>query len=396
MTRLRCAALLAVVVPLAALPVARAADLVVSANDAKFHRVAGKATYPADVPADTLTLLDAAENPPRVLATVEVQHSIHGPPQAVAITPDGSLAFVAAPDAYDYEQHEQRFLTFIQVVDLAAPEPAVIDRVEVGAHPQGLAVSPDGRLLLAALMDGRVAVLVIAGKQVRLQGHVEVGGGKLGGVSFVHDGAGAVRGAIVADREEQGLSVLAIDDGQVTLTGERIASGVTPYALDVSADGRWAVVSNVGLAAIEGRRGQIFGDVDSATLIDTSKRPFKAVQHLTVPATPEGIAISPDGRFIAVQSMAGSALPPDNPGRTATGTLSLFEIQDGRARLVDQAPSGEASQGVVFTADGRRLLVQMNVEKALALYAIADGKILDTGRRIPLTGGPTSIRSQPR
>jgi hypothetical protein len=40
--------------------------------------------------------------------------------------------------------------------------------------------------------------------------------------------------------------------------------------------------------------------------------------------------------------------------------------------------------------------VQFDVEKALAIYAIRDGKLVDTGERIKLAAGPVSIRSMPR
>jgi hypothetical protein len=36
------------------------------------------------------------------------------------------------------------------------------------------------------------------------------------------------------------------------------------------------------------------------------------------------------------------------------------------------------------------------VEKALALYAVRDGTLVDTGERIRLAAGPVSIRSTPR
>jgi hypothetical protein len=50
----------------------------------------------------------------------------------------------------------------------------------------------------------------------------------------------------------------------------------------------------------------------------------------------------------------------------------------------------------VFTRDSRHLLVQFNVEKQLALMSIIAGKLSDQGQRISLTGGPASIRSEPR
>ncbi len=371
---------------------AQAADLIVSANDGKYVRVDGRGTYPPNPAPDTLTVIDVSKFPPAVVATIEVQHTIHGPPQSVAITPDGTMAFVSAPDRYDYRAGQQTKLPFIQVVDLEAQPPRVMARVDIGAHPQGLSVSPNGKLLLVAAADGTVAVLTIDGKRVALQDRVKVGRGKLAGVMFTHDG----RTAIVANRDDQGLSVLAIEGGNVSLTNERISSGVTPYAVDVSSDGKWAVVSNVGLAAIEGRMGSVYGDTDTITLIDTSRRPFRAVQHVTVPSVPEGVAISPDGRYIVAVCMNGSHLPEGTPGHNPRGALVLFENQQGKVRKLSEVQTGTASQGVVFTQDGRYVLVQMNVDKAIGIYEVADRRLSDTGHRIRLSGGPTSMRSMPR
>lgn len=367
-------------------------DLIVSANDAKFVRVDGRGTYPPNPPPDTLTVLNASKHPPAVIATVHVQHTIHGPPQSVAITPDGKLAFVSASDRFDYEAKQQTKLNFIQVIDLDADPPRVTDKVDLGAHPQGLAITPDGALLMATTLKGTVAVLAIEGKRVRLLEKIAVSQGKLAGIAVTADGGTA----IVADRDAQGLSVLSIENGNVANTGERISSGVTPYAVDVSDDGRWAVVSNVGLAAIDGRMGNVYGDADTVTLIDTSRRPFRAVQHLTVPSIPEGVAISPDGRYIAALCMDGSSLTPDNPGYNPRGTLVLFRIHDGEAKRVSAIKTGTAPQGVVFTKDSRRLLVQLNVDKAIAVYEVRGGRLRDTRERIELTAGPTSIRSMPR
>ena len=44
----------------------------------------------------------------------------------------------------------------------------------------------------------------------------------------------------------------------------------------------------------------------------------------------------------------------------------------------------------------RYLLLQMDVERAIGIYAIRDGKLVDTGERLKLAAGPVSIRSMPR
>jgi DNA-binding beta-propeller fold protein YncE len=366
---------------------AHAADLIVSAQDGKFVRVDGVATFPEPAPRDSLVVLDASRFPPVVKATVDVglEHTVQGPPQAVAITPDGKLAIVAAPTRYDYAAKKELFDNFLQVVDLAAQPPALIAKVDVGGHPNGLSINRDGTLLLAAAHDGTVKVLTIEGKTLKLVGSIKVGEKRMSGVSFTHDG----KAAIVALRDENGASVLSVDGSTVALTKERISTGVNPYAIDISSDGRWAVIGNTGTS-------RTVDDADVVTLVDVSKRPFRAVQQISVSATPEGVAISPDGRWIAVSSMAGSNLLATDPGRRKLGTVSLFEIRDGTAAKVNEIPGGEAAQGLVFSEDSKTVIVQFDVEKALAVYAIRDGKLVDTNERIKLAAGPVSIRSMPR
>jgi hypothetical protein len=127
-----------------------------------------------------------------------------------------------------------------------------------------------------------------------------------------------------------------------------------------------------------------------------SARPFRAIQHLSVAALPEAAAISPDGKWVVVQSMNGSNLTPDNARRNKLGKVTLFAIENGQARRVSELPGGEAAQGIVFTRDSRNVLVQFDVEKALAVYGIRDGQLVDTQERLKLGAGPVSIRSMPR
>ena len=363
-----------------------AADIIVSAQDGKFVRSEGRATYPEPAPSDSLIVLDASRFPPVVKGTLDgLEHTVQGPPQAVAVTPDGKLAIVAAPTRYDYIAKKELFDNFLQVVDLEASPPRMIGKVDVGAHPNGLSINRDGTLLLAAAHDGAVKVLTIDGKNVKLVDSIKVGEKRMSGVSFTHDG----KAAIVALRDENGAAVLSVDGTTVKLTNERISTGVTPYAIDVSSDGQWAVIGNTGT-------GRTVDDADVVTLVDVSKRPFRAAQQISVPATPEGVGISPDGRWIVVSSMAGSNLLATDPGRHKLGKVGLYAIKDGTATKVNELPGGEGAQGVVFTQDSKTVIVQFDVERALALYAIQDGKLVDTGERIKTAAGPVSIRSTPR
>ena len=374
-------------------PAALCADIIVSAQDGKFVRVDGRATFPEPAPSDSLVVIDASTFPPVIKGTVEgLEHTVQGPPQAVAVTPDGKLAIVAAPTRYDYAAKKEIFDNFVQVIDIEASPPKLIGKVDVGGHTNGLSINREGTLLLAAGHDGTVKVLAIDGKNVKLLDQVKVGEKRLSGISFTHDG----KAAIVAQRDENGAAVLSIDGMSVKLTTEKISTGVTPYAVDVSSDGKWAVIGNTGVTGMLGLAGRTVGDADVVTLVDVSKRPFRAVQQISVPSTPEGVAISADGRWIAVSCMAGSNLTTDNVGRNKIGKLLLFEIKDGWATKVNEVAGAEAAQGVVFSQDGKQILLQMDVERAIGVFAVRDGKLVDTGERLKLAAGPVSIRSMPR
>jgi DNA-binding beta-propeller fold protein YncE len=378
---------------LVASPAALCADIIVSAQDGKFVRVDGRATFPEPAPSDSLVVIDASTFPPVLKGTVEgLEHTVQGPPQAVAVTPDGKLAIVAAPTRYDYAAKKEIFDNFVQVIDIEASPPKLIGKVDVGGHTNGLSINREGTLLLAAAHDGTVKVLGIDGKNVKLLDQVKVGEKRLSGISFTHDG----KAAIVAQRDENGAAVLSIDGMSVKLTTEKISTGVTPYAIDVSSDGKWAVIGNTGVTGMLGLVGRTVGDADVVTLVDVSKRPFRAVQQISVPSTPEGVAISPDGRWIAVSCMAGSNLTTDNVGRNKIGKLLLFEIKDGWATKANEIAGAEAAQGVVFSQDSKQVLLQMDVERAIGVFAVRDGKLVDTGERLKLAAGPVSIRSMPR
>ena len=298
---------------------------------------------------------------------------------------------MSACSRYDRDASQIVFERFVQLVDLEARPPRVLCHVDVRHHPQGLSINRASTLLLAATVGGTVAVLRIDGKKLSLIDEVKLSDRRLAGVTFTADGTAA----LVALRDDQGIAVLNVDGEKVAGSGERVSTGVAPYAIDVSSDGRWAIACNVGLAALS-NPGKLCADADTLTLIDVSSRPFRATQHITVPSLPEGVAISPDGRWIAAQVMDGSNLTLDNTRRRARGRVLLFENRDGRVVAAADLPGGEAGQGVVFTADGRYLLAQFNVEKQIAVFAVDEGRMTDTGMRLPLRGGPSSIRSKPR
>ena len=117
------------------------------------------------------------------------------------------------------------------------------------------------------------------------------------------------------------ISVLAIDGSKVTDTKREMSAGVRPYGLDITAKGDLAVVANIGTGS---------GDADTLSVIDLKAKPPRIVETVTVGQTPEGIKISPDGKFVAVSVMNGTNKASDNPFFNAQGE----PIRKPRVRLV--------------------------------------------------------------
>jgi DNA-binding beta-propeller fold protein YncE len=108
-------------------------------------------------------------------------------PYNLGVTPDGKLALTA--DNGNAGRSDGNVDT-VTVIDLEANPPRVIDRIVVGDGPEGLAVSPDGRIAVPILLrgsdgaksgwfynrNGSVVVLKLDGKKVSRDGEVLVGG----------------------------------------------------------------------------------------------------------------------------------------------------------------------------------------------------------------------------
>jgi len=149
-------------------------------------------------------------------------------PYNVDVTPDGKLALTADNgNAGGSDGH----IDTVSVIDMEANLPRVIDKVVVGDAPEGLAVSPTGRIAVAVLLrgsnnntgdwfynrNGSVVVLKIDGKKVTKVGEVVVRGLPEGAV-FSPDG----NWLYVGNFNDSDISVLRVDGDRVTDTGTLI------------------------------------------------------------------------------------------------------------------------------------------------------------------------------
>jgi DNA-binding beta-propeller fold protein YncE len=114
------------------------------------------------------------------------------------------------------------------------------------------------------------------------------------------------------------------------------------------------------------------------------------VDTITVGTTPEGVVASPDGRHAAVVLHNGTGRPPGHPLR-GQAQVKLLRIEDGRVRVVAEAPAGDWVQGLAFSRDGRRLLIGNMADRTIGVYGVDGDKLTDTGQRLQVDGGPAAI-----
>ncbi len=150
-------------------------------------------------------------------------------PYNVDVTPDGRIALTA--DNGNSGAADGQIDT-VSVIDLEASPPRVIDKVVVGDGPEGLAISPTGRIAVALLLrgsnasksaffyhtNGSVVAMTIDGKKVTRSNEVEVGG-LPEGVVFSDDG----RFLYVGNFITKDISILRVEGDRIVDTGKRIA-----------------------------------------------------------------------------------------------------------------------------------------------------------------------------
>ncbi len=359
------------------------AQLVLSANDGKVTLVDGVMKTVEGT--DTLSVIDLSSGIPKVTARIDVPTSIVGPPMAVDVTRDRKLALVTA--AFVRKADEPMAATvaadIVTIVDLTTNPPSIVGTAQAGLGAAGVSINREGTLALVANRnEGTISVFSIQGHTLTPLDKIALGDAKSGPshVMFTPDG----KTALVTRDGDHRISVLAIDGNKVKATGRDMFAGQRPYGLDITSRGDVAVIGNIG-------QGQ--GDADTVSLIDLTLTPPRVVHTVTVGATPEGIALSADGRYVGVTVINGSNKPRASSFFDEHGKFILLRIDNKRLVPVAEALVGAWPQGVAFSNDGHRVLVQSALRKEIQVLAIDNEKITDTGIRLPMDGAPASIRA---
>lgn len=362
------------------------AQIAISANDNKAVLVDGNNVVPENAAADTATIIDLGVTPPKVLGEVKAPASVIGPPQSVAIARDESYALVTG--AYKVDPADPKKAVpdnKLSVIDLKSKPPAVIQTLEADLGAAGVSINRAGTLALVANRSaGTVSVFTIAGNKLTPAGKIMLGDAKSGPchVAFTPDG----KTALVTRDGDSKISILSINGDKVEDTKRFMVAGVRPYGIEISSKGDIAVTGNQG-------GGQ--GDNDTVSVIDLKSKPPRVVETFAVGQTPEGVSLSSDGAYLAVNVMNGSNRPKAHPAFNDFGLLQIYSIKGTKLTKVAEAKTGHWCQGIAWSRNNKTVAIQCMVEKNLQVFDF-NGRGLKAAVTVPLSGGGAGIRTADR
>lgn len=361
-----------------------AAQLAVSSNDNKVRNLEGVNTVVRNPPPDTVTILDLGVSPPKVVGELVAPGSWASPPQSVAVAPDESIALVTSSTRIDPGDPARTVPDdAVTVIDLKASPPVVVTTLHAGKGPSGVSINPAGTLALVANRnEGTVSVFAIAGRTVTPAGKVDLGDPACTPSLpvFTPDG----KRAFVTRNGDHKLSILSIDGGRVEYTKHDISANLRPYGIQIAPKGDFAFVANIGNGPT--------GGADTLTVVDIAAEPPRVIDSVSIGLIPEGIALSPDGRYLAVMVMNGSNLAKASPFFHDYGLLKIMRVAGPALTPMTEARIGHWCEGIVWSRNQRTILVQCMNERDIEVFGF-DGKALNPQGAIRVNGGPAGIRT---
>ena len=342
---------------------------------------------------DTVSIIDIGNRTsPRIVANLPLMNTVVGPPVNLAITPDQKLALVA--NSLDWVKDGDSWKgqpdNKLYVIDLTTAPPKHIDTVELGKQPSGMAINKAGNLALVAnRADDTVSVLAISGKEVKVVDTVSVSSGgpnkeQASAVAITPDGKRALVAKFLANK----VGLLTIDGQKVTYTKYDMATGLYPYNVAITPDGKLAIAGNNGGA------GSSDGQVDTAAIIDMEADPPRVIDQVVVGDGPEGLAMSPTGGYAVEVILNGSNLSHDKFYYHPHSYVTLLKVDSKNkkvTRVGKPAEVGGLAEGVAFSPDGKFLYVGNFMDADMTILRLQGDRLTKAGS-LALPGHPASMR----
>jgi DNA-binding beta-propeller fold protein YncE len=362
------------------------AQFLVIGDDNKLHwDDAGKPVF-TEPGKDEVVIIDISDREaPKITLSLQLMNTVIGPPTNLAITPDGALALVA--NSLNYEPLGGGWKPVpdnrIYVIDLTSSPPKQIATLEVGKQPSGIAINRAGNLAVVAdRADNAVTVLTIDGREVKAVETIPLGD-TVSAVAITPDG----KHALITKHAANKVAWLDINGQSVTYNKHDVSVGVWPYNVQITADGHFALTAN------QGNSGVPDGGAGSVSVIDLTATPPHLVDYVGVDPLPEGLAVSQQAPLAIAVAINGSGAGPKGAWFASSHSLlDVLSTADGRVRKVGAAKAGQLAEGIAFSPDGKYLYVGNFSDSNLQIYHVEGDDLRDTGKVLKLPGHPASVR----
>ena len=331
---------------------------------------------------DTLSIIrldQAAQNYRAV--EIEASNSVTGPPLSVAVTPNGGFAVVietrkgrTGPNDTKLRDLEAgRKITLIDLSQLDRPK--TVQTIEGLASPQAVAIDPTGTVV-AIVHRAQTGVPPIS--LYRLE-RGQLSPASMPAIPGWTDGASLIGLAFhpsepilaLLDVGRHNLTFVryaASEIGGLTLTkwGNDIPVERNPYIVRFTPDGRHALVNGTyaafgyNLNPFAAPRGSVQSIRVAGSTNDKGEPQHRFVSRAETGAVPEGLDISPDGRFVITANLERSTPKPGSPQMARYGSMSLIRIdpETGILKHVrDFAFDGALPEMAVFDNSSRFVAV---------------------------------------
>ncbi|MEO1723871.1 MAG: hypothetical protein AAFR84_15890 [Pseudomonadota bacterium] len=308
---------------------------------------------------DTLAVIPL-EGDPRDWQAAEVfaSNSVAGPPAAVEITPDGRFAYVVetfTPRPDNDQPHtfgDKAIGSTLTVVSLADPSaPEVVQTLTVGQRPIAVEVHPSGGIVAVSYsIEGG------SGGETPLQLFRVAENGMLSEpVTPTIEGYALGQDNIMdMDWHPDGEVMVWINQFANTMQFARITDELTvepfgnvvdidraPYRVLFTPDGRHAVTNalywgpDIAGIWIEAPRGQLVTVRMSAEESADGTVRHALIDRVMTGVSPEGLAVSPDGRWVATTNLERSYLPYDDDRITWYSSVTLAALDQETGDLTE-------------------------------------------------------------
>jgi hypothetical protein len=315
-------------------------------------------------------------------AEVEVSNSVTAAPEVLALSPDGTTAFVAerlgqrrAGDMRANQLPAGNRLFAVDVSDLETPEIAGVATIAespeaIAAHPTGTHVAvisntPDRSVLQLVHWTsagfGEVDQFDLADLGITGDADSARGGVTATNVQW-HPSGRAVAVNINTQNRVAFFDVDTSTPGRPTVRpwGRPVTTGIDPFVGRFTPDGRYYLTSdwgrNLATTNVVERLPSARSKASVIAVGEIGTGSPQVVASAESDKSAEGLAVSPDGRWVATVNMRGTALPAGSPTFDEHGSVSLFRLDGNTGALTkigDYRLDGVLSEGGTFDPSGR-------------------------------------------